>query len=72
MVTASSDPDVCLAIHEAIEQLSREDWRLAQMAEMRVFGEMSNQQIAVVLGVSLSTVEKDWRYVRTRLKALLD
>ena len=56
-----------LAINEALERFEALDGRQAQVVEMRFFGDLSMQETAEVLGVSLGTVEKDWRVARAWL-----
>ena len=53
-----------LALHEALERLEGFDPRRAAVVEAKVFGGMTNEQVAEVLGVSLSTVDSDWRTAR--------
>lgn len=61
------DPDFVLDLQAAIERLGalRSRWR--QLAELRTFGGLDNHSIAEALGVSLSTVEHDWAFVRAWL-----
>ncbi len=54
-----------LAMHEAIKQLEERDPRQAKVAELRLFGGLSNEKVAEVVGVSLRTVEQDWREAKT-------
>lgn len=56
-----------LALDEALDLLEREDARKAQVVMLRAFVGMTNEQIAEVLGVSLPTVERDWRFARAWL-----
>ncbi len=53
-----------LALHEALEQLSRDDERMAQVVELRVFAGLHAREVAHVLGVSKRTVDEDWRVAR--------
>lgn len=57
------DTDV-LAVHEALELLAAIEPRHAQLVELRYFGGLSNPEAAEVLGVSVKTVERDWRIAR--------
>jgi RNA polymerase sigma factor (TIGR02999 family) len=56
-----------LELHDLLTQLARADARAAQIAEMRLFGGMAQDQIANVLGVSRMTVTTDWRFARAWL-----
>lgn len=58
---ASSDGrcENVLALHEALERLSAQDYRRAAVIEMRYFGGLTREEIAASLGVSLPTVKRD-------------
>ncbi len=57
-----------LALAEALDRLAAEDERSAQVVELRFFGELTNDQIAGVLGVSERTVRNDWKYASAWLR----
>jgi len=57
-----------LAVHEALERLEAEDPRKRRLINLRYFAALSNEETAAALGVSVGTVERDWRYVRAWLK----
>jgi RNA polymerase sigma-70 factor (ECF subfamily) len=54
-------------LDEALTQLRAFDDRKHRVVELRFFGGLEMQQIADFLGVSLSTVEADWRAARAWL-----
>jgi RNA polymerase sigma factor (TIGR02999 family) len=56
-----------LALHEAIDRLQEEDPRKAQVVVLRCFAGLSREEIAAALGVSVPTVDRDWRYITARL-----
>ncbi len=56
-----------VALHEALERLQALDPRKSKVVEMRYFGGLSMEEIAEALGVSLVTVNRDWRLARTWL-----
>lgn len=56
-----------LAIHEALERLEELDPRRATVVEAKVFGGLTNDEVAEVLGVSTTTVESEWRTGRAWL-----
>lgn len=66
-----SAPLDVLAIDEALEDLARLDERQAQMVELRYFGGHTVAEVADVLGVSVSTVEKEERRARSYLMTIL-
>jgi RNA polymerase sigma factor (TIGR02999 family) len=53
-----------LAIDDALAELARLDERQARIAELRCFGGLTNRETAEALGVSLRTVELDWRMAK--------
>jgi RNA polymerase sigma factor (TIGR02999 family) len=56
-----------LALDEAIQQLQAEDAHLAEIVRLRYYTGLSVQETACVVGVSVSTVKRDWRYARAWL-----
>ena len=56
-----------LAIDDVLRKLAELDGRKASVIEMKLFGNLTHEEIAEVLGVSLSTVEADWRMARAWL-----
>ena len=60
-----------LALHGLLEELQRFDPRAAQIVELRYFGGYEEPEIAGLLDVSESTVQRDWRRTRAWLAARL-
>ncbi|MEO8597554.1 MAG: sigma-70 family RNA polymerase sigma factor [Candidatus Solibacter sp.] len=56
-----------LALHEALERLKTFDPRQGQVVELRIFGGMTEDEIAEVVGTSSRTVKRDWRLARAWL-----
>jgi len=56
-----------VALHEALERLEAIDERKSRVVEMRYFGGLSIEETAEALGVSVITVNRDWRLARTWL-----
>jgi RNA polymerase sigma factor (TIGR02999 family) len=56
-----------LALEEALDRLGQKDERLERVVECRFYGGLSMQETAEALGVSLRTVERDWRRARAYL-----
>ena len=56
-----------VALHEALERLQAIDSRKSKIVEMRYFGGLSIEETAEALGVSVITVNRDWRLARTWL-----
>jgi RNA polymerase sigma factor (TIGR02999 family) len=54
-------PDIdVLALHEALERLEQLSPRRSKIVELRFFGGLSLEEIAETLGVSASTVSREW------------
>lgn len=56
-----------LNLDEALRTLEALDSRQAQIVQLRFFGGLRHEEIAEVLGVSLATVNRDWRSARAWL-----
>jgi RNA polymerase sigma-70 factor, ECF subfamily len=59
--------DGLVAIHDALEALAEVDRMQSQIVELRFFGGMTHEEIAVYLGVSPATIERRWRLARAWL-----
>ena len=56
-----------VALHEALDALHVVDPRKSMVVEMRYFGGLSIEETAEALGVSVITVNRDWRLARSWL-----
>jgi RNA polymerase sigma factor (TIGR02999 family) len=56
------------ALHEGLEALSMLHERSAQVVTLRFFGGFTVDEVAAQLGVSVSTVEADFRFARAWLR----
>jgi RNA polymerase sigma factor (TIGR02999 family) len=61
-----------LALDEAIQQLQGEDPRLAEIVRLRYYTGLSAVETAEVIGVSVSTLKRDWRCARAWLARRLN
>ena len=59
--------DDLLALDEALRRLQAEDPRLAEVVQLRYFTGLSVEETAGVVGASVRTVKRDWRYARAWL-----
>ena len=59
--------DDLLAVDEAIQALRAEKPHLAEIAMLRYFAGLSVDETAAVLGISASTLAREWRFVRAWL-----
>ena len=66
-VAVSQEAAEVVALHEALERLEVVDARKSRVVEMRYFGGLSIEETAEALGVSVITVNRDWRLARTWL-----
>jgi RNA polymerase sigma factor (TIGR02999 family) len=57
---AEAAADEVRALHEALERLERVDERRSRTVECRFFAGLRVRETAEVLGVSVSTVEREW------------
>jgi RNA polymerase sigma-70 factor (ECF subfamily) len=61
-----------VAIHEALDRLAEMNERQAQVMTLRYFGGLTVAEVATALGVSVVTVERDWRLARAWLVGRLE
>jgi RNA polymerase sigma factor (TIGR02999 family) len=56
-----------LAVHEALEELEKQDPLKAQIVLLRYFSGLTIDETAEVLGLAASTLDRKWRYIRAWL-----
>jgi RNA polymerase sigma factor (TIGR02999 family) len=56
-----------LALDRALDELARIDERQGKIVEMKFFGGLSAPEISEVLGISRSTIDRDWATARVWL-----
>jgi RNA polymerase sigma factor (TIGR02999 family) len=59
--------DDLLALDEAIQKLQAEKPHLAELVMLRYYAGLSVEESSAVLGASVRTVHRDWRFARTWL-----
>jgi RNA polymerase sigma factor (TIGR02999 family) len=67
LAPAVTGPEEMLALEDALIRLQERDPRRAQVVECRFFGGLTHEEIAEALGVSVPTVQRDWRFARAWL-----
>jgi RNA polymerase sigma factor (TIGR02999 family) len=67
-VSVSRNRDV-IALDAALDELARRNPRQARAVELRFFGGLNVTEMVNVLGVSESTIDRDWRVARAWLEA---
>ncbi len=65
------DVDI-LALDEALKELAQMDQQQSRVVELRFFAGLSIEDTAEVLGISASTVKRDWVTARAWLYRELD
>jgi RNA polymerase sigma-70 factor, ECF subfamily len=60
-----------ISLDDALRQLASVNANAASVVELRYFGDLTIAEAALVLGVSDSTVEREWRYARAWLYRVL-
>ena len=72
--TGSSVPGLnedYVALDEALVTLGKDAPRAARVVELKFFGGLTDAEVAEVMGISMPTVTRDWRYARAALLAQL-
>jgi RNA polymerase sigma factor (TIGR02999 family) len=67
MLASPGDDEQLLVVNGALENLERKHPVQAQVVKLRYFAGMSNEEIAELLGVSLSTVKNYWVFSKAWL-----
>jgi RNA polymerase sigma factor (TIGR02999 family) len=65
-----SDQDL-IEVDEALQRLERLDERAARIVELRFFAGMTEDEIVEVLGISMATLHRDWKFARAWLMTQL-
>jgi len=67
-LVAGRSPGVeILDLHAALRRLEADDPRKGEVVMLRYFAGLTVEEIAEVLGISVASVERDWRYARAWL-----
>ena len=71
--SVSDEADTTIvAVDEAIRRLERSDPRKGQIVNLRYFAGLTAGDTASALGVSVGTVEREWRFIRAFIKDALE
>jgi RNA polymerase sigma factor (TIGR02999 family) len=60
--------DDVLAVDEAVKKLEAVDARKGRIVNLRYFSGLSAEETASVLGVSVGTIEREWRFIKSWLQ----
>ena len=70
-LATEGDPEEILMLDDAICRLEMEDPQAGRIVRLRFFAGLSGDETAAVLGISPSSVDREWAYARARLQRLL-
>jgi RNA polymerase sigma factor (TIGR02999 family) len=70
-IAATTLDEHILMIDEALQRLETEDPQKARIVSLKFFGGLNNDETAQTLGLSLSTVKRQWILARIRLFRLI-
>ena len=70
-IAAPDGDEKLLLVHEALDDLAREDPMKAEVVKLRYFVGLKHQEIADALGVSEPTIRRHWAVARVRLFELI-
>lgn len=59
-----ASPELTIALENALEMLSEVDDRSARVAELQIFGSLPMTTIATIVGGTVQTTERDWRFAK--------
>ena len=70
-IAAPEDSDELLAVHDALDRLAALDARKAELVKLRYFAGLSFEECAALLGISVPTAQRDWRFARAWLHSAI-
>ncbi len=60
-----------LAVDQAVRRLEKDDPRKGRIVNLRYFAGLTAKETAGVLGLSVGTIEREWRFIKTWLQVEL-
>ena len=67
LLEADAPADDLIDLDEAITRLNETDAQAAALVKLRLFAGLTMEQVALALGISRRTAERDWTFARTWL-----
>lgn len=61
---ASQHEEEMIAVHDVLDELARQNPAAADVVKLRYFGGFTNDEVARLLQISLSTVKRRWDFAR--------
>lgn len=71
-ILSPSETESLLDLDRALEKLNELDPRKAHVVECRYFGGLTSEEVAEVMKISLTTVERDWSMAKAWLRRELN
>jgi len=71
LIEVQAPADEILKVNEALGELARHDKTAAEIVKLRYFAGLTVEETAEALNISASSVDRNWVYARTWLKAAL-
>jgi len=65
---SSETSEELIMLDEALTKLAKKDELKAKIIEYCYFGGFTQKEVAEILGISIATVEREWRFARSWLK----
>jgi DNA-directed RNA polymerase specialized sigma24 family protein len=72
VIGVDDQPGVLLQLDEALDRLATVEPRMARVVECRVFGGLTEDEIAEALTLTVRTVQRDWAKARMLLRRALE
>jgi len=66
-VATEGDPNEILALDHALKQMETMDAQMAQVVKLRFYAGLTVEEVARLLGISTSTVKREWSVARAWL-----
>ena len=60
--------DKLLALDDALDQLTEQDSKKAELVKLRYFAGLTNVEAAAAMGISTTTADRYWAYARAWLQ----
>ena len=64
---AATTGEELLAVNEVLDELERTDARKAELVKLRYFADLTLEEAAEMMGISVRTAKRDWAYARAWL-----
>ncbi len=68
----ADDDEQLILLEEAVSRLERTDERKGRIVDLRYFAGLTNEETASALGLSVGTIEREWRFIKAWLRTELE